>query len=127
MVIETAPPTPVVTAFSRKNPFPAPLLKRQRLDGAGSEKQTFHYEVSLQESGLIFEPGDSLAVFPQNAAELVDEIIGLLGFAGEEEVTGVSGESIPLRHALQRDRTITTPSRQFVQLVAERIPAAHFL
>jgi sulfite reductase (NADPH) flavoprotein alpha-component len=28
---------------------------------------------------------------------------------------------------LLRERTITTPSRQFVQLVAERIPAAHFL
>ena len=59
MLTETAPPAPVVTAFSRKNPFPAPLLKRQRLDGAGSEKESFHYEFSLQESGLIFEPGDS--------------------------------------------------------------------
>jgi len=127
MVVETAAPAPVVTAFSRKNPFPAPLLKRRRLDGAGSEKQTFHYEFSLQESNLIFEPGDSLGVFPQNAVELVDEIIGLLGFTGEEEVSGVSGESIPLRVALQRERTITTPSRQFVQLVAERIPSAHFL
>ena len=28
---------------------------------------------------------------------------------------------------MQRERTITTPSRQFVQLVAERIPSAHFL
>src|SRR2546423_2996902 len=127
MVVETAAPAPVVTAFSRKNPFPAPLLKRRRLDGAGSGKQTFHYEFSLQESNLIFEPGDSLGVFPQNTPELVDEIIGLLGFTGDEEVTGTSGESIPLRAALQRERTITTPSRQFVQLVAERIPAAHFL
>ena len=127
MLTETAPPAPVVTAFSRKNPFPAPLLKRQRLDGPGSEKETFHYEFSLQQSGLIFEPGDSLGVFPRNASELVDEIISLLGFTGDEEVSGTSGESVALRDALQRERTITTPSRQFVQLVAERIPAAHFL
>ena len=127
MLTETAPPAPVVTAFSRKNPFPAPLLKRQRLDGPGSEKETFHYEFSLQQSGLIFEPGDSLGVFPRNAIELVDEIIGLLGFTGDEEVSGTSGESVALRDALQRERTITTPSRQFVQLVAERIPSAHFL
>jgi len=127
MLTETAPPAPVVTAFSRKNPFPAPLLKRQRLDGPGSEKETFHYEFSLQQSGLIFEPGDSLGVFPRNASELVDEIISLLGFTGDEEVSGTSGESVALRDALQRERTITTPSRQFVQLVAERIPSAHFL
>ena len=127
MLTETAPPAPVVTAFSRKNPFPAPLLKRQRLDGPGSEKETFHYEFSLQQSGLIFEPGDSLGVFPRNPSELVDEIISLLGFTGDEEVSGTSGESVALRDALQRERTITTPSRQFVQLVAERIPSAHFL
>jgi sulfite reductase (NADPH) flavoprotein alpha-component len=127
MLTETAPPTPVATPFSRKNPFPAPLLRRVRLDGPGSEKETFHYEFSLQQSGLIFEPGDSLGVFPKNAIELVDEITSLLGFTGAEEVSGTSGESVALRDALQRERTITTPSRQFVQLVAERIPAAHFL
>jgi sulfite reductase (NADPH) flavoprotein alpha-component len=127
MFTETAPPAPVATPFSRKNPFPAPLLTRRRLDGAGSEKETFHYEFSLQDSGLIFEPGDSLGVFPANPPALVDEIVHLLGFSGEEEVAGLSGESISVRAALLRERTITAPSRQFVQLVAERIPAARFL
>jgi sulfite reductase (NADPH) flavoprotein alpha-component len=127
MFTETAPPAPVATPFSRKNPFPAPLLTRRRLDGAGSEKETFHYEFSLQDSGLIFEPGDSLGVFPTNPPALVDEIVHLLGFSGEEEVAGLSGESISVRAALLRERTITAPSRQFVQLVAERIPAARFL
>src|ERR1041384_996890 len=127
MLTETAPPAPVSPAHSRKNPFPAPLLKRQRLDGAGSEKETFHYEFSLHGSGLIYEPGDSLGVFPSNARKLVDEIINLLGFTGDEEVTSTSGETISLRAALGSERTVTTPSRQFVQLVAERIPAAHFL
>lgn len=127
MFTETAPSPPVAIPHSRKNPFLAPLLKRRRLDGPGSEKETFHYEFSLADSGLVFEPGDSLGVFPQNPPALVDEIINLLGFSGEEEVAGGSGESITLRDALQRERTITTPSRQFVQLVAERITSAHFL
>jgi sulfite reductase (NADPH) flavoprotein alpha-component len=127
MLTETAPPAPSATVFSRKNPFPAPLLRRRRLDAAGSEKETFHYEFSLSQSGLVFEPGDSLGVFPMNAPDLVGEIIGLLGFSGDEEVSGTAGASISLRDALLRERTITTPSRQFVQLVAERIPAAHFL
>jgi sulfite reductase (NADPH) flavoprotein alpha-component len=127
MFTETAPPAPVAAPFSRKNPFPAPLLVRRRLDSAGSEKETFHYEFSLRQSGLLYEPGDSLGVFPANAPELVDEILNLLGFSGEEEVAGTSGERISVRAALLRERTITTPSRQFVQLVAERITAARFL
>ena len=127
MFTETAPPAPVATPFSRKNPFSAPLLTRRRLDGPGSEKETFHYEFSLQDSGLIYEPGDSLGVFPANAPALVDEIVNLLGFSGDEEVAGTSGESVSVRTALLRERTITTPSRQFVQLVAERIATARFL
>lgn len=127
MFTQTATPAPSVTAFSRKNPFPSRLLTRRKLDGPGSEKETFHYEFSLEQSGLIFEVGDSVGVFPVNAPALVEEILTLLGFTGEELVTAVSGESIPVRTALLRERTITTPSRQFVQMVAERIPAARFL
>ena len=127
MFTETAPPASAATLFSRKNPFPSRLLTRRKLDGPGSEKETFHYEYSLEGSGLTFEVGDSLGVFPANAPDLVEEILTLLGFIGEELVTGASGESIPLRTALLRERTITTPSRQFVQMVAERIPAARFL
>ena len=127
MFTETAPPAPTVTAFSRKNPFPSPLLTRRKLDGPGSEKETFHYEFSLEQSGLVYEVGDSLGLFPANAPALVEEILTLLGATGEEEVTGTSGESISLRQALLRQRTITTPSRQFVQMVAERITAARFL
>jgi sulfite reductase (NADPH) flavoprotein alpha-component len=127
MFAENAPPASPATLFSRKNPFPSRLLTRRKLDGPGSEKETFHYEYSLEGSGLAFEVGDSLGLFPANASELVEEILTLLGFTGEELVTGASGESIPVRTALLRERTITTPSRQFVQMVAERIPTARFL
>ena len=127
MFTETAPPAPAATLFSRKNPFPSRLLTRRKLDGPGSEKETFHYEYSLEDSGLVYEVGDSLGVFPANAPELAEEIVTLLGFTGDELVTGASGESIPVRTALLRERTITAPSRQFVQMVAERIPAARFL
>ena len=127
MISETVSPPSAATVFSRKNPFPAALLVRRRLDREGSEKQTFHYEFSLEGSGLSYQPGDSLGVFPENAPELVDELINLLGFSGEEEVVSAAGANVPLRMALLRGHTITTPSRQFVQLVAERIPAARFL
>ena len=52
--------------FTRKNPCQARLARAQILTGAGSEKDTRHYEIDLLGSGLMFEPGDSLAVLPQN-------------------------------------------------------------
>ena len=119
------PPATLPLFFSRRILFPLPVTRRS--GRPGSEKATFHYEYSLEDSGLVFEVGDSLGVFPANAPELVEEILALLGFNGEELVTGTSGESIPVRTALLRERTITAPSRQFVQMVAERIPAARFL
>src|SRR5688572_6084793 len=106
MFTETAPPAPAATLFSRKNPFPSRLFARRKLGGAGSEKATFHYEYSLEDSGLVFEVGDSLGVFPANAPELVEEILTLLGFAGEELVTGASGESIPVRTALSDRKSV---------------------
>ncbi|PZR73198.1 MAG: hypothetical protein DLM73_11290 [Chthoniobacterales bacterium] len=126
MFTETAPAAPPRIVYSRKNPFPAAVARR-RLTGAGSEKESFHYEFSLEQSGLMPEVGDSLGVFPANAPELVEEILALLGFGGDEEVTSSSGAIVSLRAALLRDRTITTPSRQFVQSVAERITQARFL
>src|SRR5688572_33138129 len=124
MFTETAPPAASATLYSRKNPFPSRLLTRRKLDGPGSEKETFHYEYSLEGSGLTFEVGDSLGVFPAHAPELAEEILPLLGFTGDELVTGNSGESTPVRTALLRERTLTTPSRLFVQMGREPTAAA---
>ena len=36
------------------------------LNGRGSNKETRHLELSLEGSGLTFEPGDSLGIYPEN-------------------------------------------------------------
>ena len=108
------------SAFSRKNPFPAPLQANRKLTGEGSEKDTRHFELNLDGSGLIYECGDSIGVFPKNDPALVDEILHVLHATGEEQVPGNDGTPKALRAALIEDYQITQPSKQFIQAIVER-------
>ena len=58
--------------YSRTNPFKAEVLENINLNGRGSNKETATSELSLEGSGLTFEPGDSLGIYPKNDPELVD-------------------------------------------------------
>ncbi len=61
--------------YSREMPVDAVFLSRRRLTGAGSEKSTNHIEIDLSASGVGYEAGDSLGVFPENDPALVDRIL----------------------------------------------------
>ena len=81
------------SAYSRKNPFPAVLLENIVLNGRGSIKETHHVELSLEGSGLSYEPGDALGIYPTNAPDVVDDLLQALHFNGEEQVN-VDGKNI---------------------------------
>src|SRR6266498_5559125 len=110
--------------YSRANPFPAKLLVNRRLSGPESAKDTRHFELDLTGWGLSFEVGDSLAIYPANDPQLVDEIIHALGLTGHEEVPRPRGESTSLREALLRDYSITRPTPKFLRAIAQRADAA---
>jgi len=110
--------------YTRANPFPARMLVNRRLSGSESEKDTRHFELDLTGWGLSFEVGDSLAVYPTNDPQLVDEIIHALGFTGHEDVPRPRGEPTSLREALLRDYSITQPTPKFLRAIAQRASAA---
>ncbi len=89
----------VDTGYSKKNPFPSAILKNYNLNGAG-DKQTNHVELSLEGSGLEYEVGDALGVFPENPPEVVDEIIAALPFNTKVFVPLPDGGEATLREAL---------------------------
>jgi len=86
-------------AYSKSNPFPAPLLKKYNLNGEGSAKETFHAEISLEGSGLSYDAGDALAVVPQNAPDLIDDFLAATRLDGSGMVV-VEEDSMSLREAL---------------------------
>ncbi|MGE9296736.1 MAG: diflavin oxidoreductase, partial [Puniceicoccales bacterium] len=104
----------VEQGYSRKNPFPAKLLKNINLNREGSAKETRHVEILLDGSGLEYEAGDALGVFPVNCSDLVEEILTLSGFDGEEAVPGADGIEMPLRLALKEHYDVTNLTKLFL-------------
>src|SRR5690606_10182002 len=74
--VPSASPHPqAAVVHDAKNPFPATILESIVLNGRGSDKETRHIELSLEGSGLTYEPGDSLGVVPQNDPDMVEALI----------------------------------------------------
>ncbi|MFM2171349.1 MAG: hypothetical protein RI957_1578 [Verrucomicrobiota bacterium] len=101
--------------YSKNRPFPGRLLKQVNLNGRGSEKQTHHIEISLEGSGLTYQVGDALGVFPRNSEALVDELLSHLPFNTRADVTAPDGEEISLRDALIRYFDLRTLSQPLIE------------
>jgi sulfite reductase (NADPH) flavoprotein alpha-component len=120
-------PTTNAGSYSRRKPFPGRLLVNCRLTGQDSQKDTRHYEICLNGSGLTYEAGDALGIVPSNSADLVEEILRALEFDGEEEVTSPDGTKMPIRLALLREYEVRSPNRDFLKAIAEHQSAdQHF-
>ena len=101
--------------YGKKNPFPATLLDRVVLNGTGSQKETLHMELSLEGSGLSYEPGDSLAVLPVNCDEVVTDIVRAANLSDEQTVTNKKGESVDLHSFIMKECDATVLSKVFLQ------------
>ena len=96
-------------SYNKNNPYSSQLLVNRMLT-EGSDKETRHFELSLEGSGLSYEPGDSLGVLPFNCSGVVDDLLAAVGFSGSEEV--VIGETkIKLRDALLKNYACTVLSK----------------
>jgi sulfite reductase (NADPH) flavoprotein alpha-component len=72
-------------AYHRKRPFPARLTVNRKLNGTGSEKDTRHFVISLEGSGLSYAAGDALGVWPTNSPERVDEFLRAIDCNGDAD------------------------------------------
>ncbi len=104
----------VEEGYSKKNPFPSAILRNFNLNGPG-EKATHHVELSLEGSGLDYEVGDALGVYPRNPEPVVDEILANLPFKTGVEVPLPDGGEAPLREALISAYDIGTLNKSLIQ------------
>ncbi|PRS61234.1 sulfite reductase [NADPH] flavoprotein alpha-component [Bacillus sp. GBSW19] len=106
--------------YSRTNPFYAEVLENINLNGRGSNKETRHLELSLEGSGLVYEPGDSLGIYPTNDPALVDELLTTCGWNAEEAVTvHKNGDTLLLKEALTSHFEITVLTKPLLQKMAD--------
>ncbi len=127
------------SAYSHDKPFAAEVLLNQRISGrefkgvgflkyGGVGKDVRHLELSLQGSGLSYEPGDALGVRHRNPPALVEAVLQTLRLDGDAAVQE-KNESLPLREWLAARKELTKLSRPFLathaaQSRAEELNAA---
>jgi sulfite reductase (NADPH) flavoprotein alpha-component len=103
---------------SRERPFHASLLDNQTIVARDAGRDVRHVELSLEGSGLSYEPGDSLGVWPRNPAALVQQWLDAVKLDGELAVTH-DGRSLSLRQWLTDERELTRLSRPLVAVLAD--------
>jgi sulfite reductase (NADPH) flavoprotein alpha-component len=88
LAAEAAPAALPPAGTSRDNPALAKVQSRQRLNKAGSEKETWHVEFDLEGSGIDYTVGDSFGLFPSNDPALVDLVIKALAAPADFPIGG---------------------------------------
>ena len=69
---------PASSVPSRDNPAVGTFLSRTRLNGAASEKTTWHIEIDLAGAGIDYTVGDAFGLFPMNDPALADAVLAAL-------------------------------------------------
>jgi sulfite reductase (NADPH) flavoprotein alpha-component len=105
--------------YTRKKPFPATVLDKVKITGRDSDKEVYHVELSLDGSGITYEPGDSVGILANNPPALVNAIISKTGFSGAEEIKLKDGD-FQLKDALTYRLEITVLNRDIIQKYQEK-------
>ena len=117
-------------AWSQDKPFVAEVLANQRITGrefrnvgfrkyGAVDKEVRHLELSLQGSGLAYEPGDALGIRHRNPDALVDAVLAATKLDGDALVAR-DGESLALAEWLRDKRELSRIGRPLLASVAER-------
>ena len=107
--------------YTRNNPFISTVLVNELLTGEGSEKETRHVELSLDE-GMVYTPGDAVGILPTNRDAAVEEVLKALGFTGTERVLDHYKVEISLEEAVRTRLAIGKLARGSVNQFAKLDP-----
>ncbi len=107
--------------YNKNNPFKAKVVERQRLNKPHGQKETIHCVIDISGSGIQYQSGDSIGVFPANNPILIQEIIEKLGFSGKEQITLPKKEStVSFLEALTYYKDIHEATKKIVEALASR-------
>jgi sulfite reductase (NADPH) flavoprotein alpha-component len=105
---------------SRTQPHHARVSLNRRLNAEGAAKDTRQLALTLEGSGMTYEAGDALGVWPRNCPELVDELLKLTGLNADQPVPGLKASDVPLGQALAEQYEIARPGADTLAFIAER-------
>ncbi|WVR04474.1 hypothetical protein IAU60_001477 [Kwoniella sp. DSM 27419] len=68
-----------VGGYGMKNPYPAPVLASKELFAVNGERNCVHIEFDLTGSGMTYQHGDHVGIWPSNPDVEVDRMLSVLG------------------------------------------------
>ncbi|MBT1451137.1 assimilatory sulfite reductase (NADPH) flavoprotein subunit [Glaciecola sp. XM2] len=77
---------PSAVAYTKQNPYIATLNQSLKITGRDSVKDIRHVEISLEDSGIVYQPGDALGVFFLNNESLVSRILTATNNQADDKV-----------------------------------------
>lgn len=102
--------------YDRLNPFHSKVIKRYRLNKAGSTKETWHIVLDLKGSSISYRPGDSIAIFPENHPSLVEAILQSQSFDRHAQVLCTrSNQEFHLAEWLLKKVNLSKPTTKLVE------------
>ncbi|HEY2040480.1 MAG TPA: oxidoreductase [Edaphobacter sp.] len=107
--------------YTRNNPYRSNVNVNYLLTAEGSEKETRHVELSLEE-GMTYTPGDAVGIIPENRANAVEDALKALGYKGDERVLDHYKVEISLEEALRTRLGIGKLARGSVNQFAKLAP-----
>ncbi len=119
-------PAGQVSKYTRNNPFLSTVRVNELQTAAGSEKETRHIELTLDE-GMSYTPGDAVGINPENRAEAVADVLAALRFRGDERVQDHYKIDISLEEALRTRLSIGKLARGSVKQYAKLAPGLESL
>ena len=90
------------------------MLLNQRLTATGSSKDIRHVELSLEGSGIRYEPGDAIGVVPRNADADVDHLLAALPFSADTPIR-LEAHELSLREVLHARVSIDAVDDEFLR------------
>jgi sulfite reductase (NADPH) flavoprotein alpha-component len=97
---EARGPVGQASKYTRNHPFLSTVRVNELLTGEGSEKETLHAELTLDQ-GMTYTPGDAVGIAPENRFEAVADVLKALRFRGDERVLDHYKVEISLEEALR--------------------------
>lgn len=104
--------------YTKKNPYKATLLANPKITARSANKDVRHIEISLEDSGITYQPGDALGVWFDNDPKLVSDLLTLLNIDAAATVD-VGGETLSIEQALIENYELTQLHPGFISAYGE--------
>jgi sulfite reductase (NADPH) flavoprotein alpha-component len=103
------------------NPFMSRIKYRRLLNKEGSSKKTYHIILDIKDSDIQYEPGDSVAILPQNDPRIIDLMITYMKAMPTTEIKNPkTKEKMQLYDFLQNKASITKAPPNLLKLFIKK-------